>query len=197
MRRLAALGAALLLGAVPAHAISVTATPIHHGVLRIAKSGGTMDKASGIAQITVTRWSIVLAPSSDGIYPDQEPIVVAIGDDSFRLEAGMVRAVNGRTFRYKAPKKPALARGVQSLVIRRLGPKSAIATSYAIEFKVRGVQLFDLSRKAPLCLPTAFIVGDDDGFVGVSYDSPGSPPIVSRRVVAGEQTCPVETWPWA
>lgn len=177
--------------AASAHAVSTTATPVHHGVLRIAKGRGRVDKSNGVAEVSVRRWTLVLSPSSDGIFPADEPIVIAVGDDNFRLEAGMLRAKNARTFSYKAPRKPALARGVRSITIKRRGDGA-----YSITFKVRGVQLFDLSRRAPLCLPTALIVGDDDGFAGVTYDSPGSPPLVSRRVIVGPSTCPTDTWPW-
>lgn len=150
-----------------------------------------MNKTDGMAEVAVRRWSLVLSPSSDGIFPAEEPIVIAVGDDNFRLEAGSLRA-RGRTFRYKAPRKPKLERGIRSIVITHRGEGT-----YAVQFTVKGIQLFDLSRRAPLCLPTAFIVGDDDGFVGVTFDSPGSPPIVSRRVIVGESACPAEDWPWA
>ena len=188
--------AAALLAAIaavaPAYAISTTATPVHHGVLRVAKSRGTVNRADGVAEVTARKWALVLSPSSDGIFPSQEPIVIAVAEDNFRLEPGMLKAVNRRTFRYKAPKKPKVERGVRSITIKQRGDGS-----YSVDFQVRGIQLFDLSRRAPLCLATAFIVGDDDGFIGVTYDSPGSPPLVSRRVVFGESTCPAEEWPWA
>ena len=150
-----------------------------------------MNKQDGMAEVAVKRWALVLSPTSNGVFPDQEPIVIAIGDDNFRLEPGTLRRKKN-TFRYRAPKKPKLVRGVRSITIKLRGDGS-----YSVDFRVRGIQLFDLSRRAPLCLPTAFIIGDDDGFIGVTYDSPGSPPLVSRRVIVAESTCPAEEWPWA
>jgi hypothetical protein len=192
MRRWAAF-LAVLAAVGPAHAVSTSAIPVHHGVLRIAESRGTVNRDSGIAQVTVKRWSLVLSLSSNGVFPDQEPIVIALGDDNFRLEPGTLKAnKSGKVFRYKAPKRPRVERGVTSIVIKR-----RFDDSYAVAFTVRGVQLYDLNRRAPLCLPTAFILGDDDGFIGVEFDSPRSPPLKTTRVVVGRTTCPAEEWPWA
>jgi len=193
-RSIACVVASCLTGGTSAYGIATTATPIYNGVLRVVRSGGTIDRGTGLAEVKVRRWSWVLAPGSDGIFPDLEPIVIAIGDDNFRLEAGSLKAVgrNRKAYRYRVPRSERPERGVQSVNLRRLGDGS-----YRVEFTVRGVQLYELSRRAPLCLPTAFIVGDDDGFNGVTFDSPGSPPLVSRRIVAGSSTCPAEEWPWA
>ena len=50
------------------------------------------------------RWRLGLREDSNGIFPDQEPIVVALGEESFRLEAGsLTRSRNGKVFRYQAP----------------------------------------------------------------------------------------------
>jgi len=150
-----------------------------------------MNKQDGMAEVAVKRWALVLSPTSNGVFPDQEPIVIAIGDDNFRLEAGALR-VKGRVFRYKAPRRPALVRGVRSMTLRKQGDGS-----YLVNFTVKGVQLFELQRSAPICLPTAFIIGDDDGFTGVKFNSPGAPFRFSRRVIVGEGTCVAPEWPWA
>jgi hypothetical protein len=176
--------------AVSAAPISVTATPLFHGTLRVRRASGTVDRKSGAAVVNVRRWSLELAPGSNGIYPDQEPIVLAIGEDTFRLDAGMLKAHGKSGFLYRA--RPRSSRGIQSLAI-----KQSKDGSYSVQFSVRGVLLSGLEENAPLCLPTAFIVGDDDGFSGVNYDSPGSPPIVSRRVLVGNGFCSPQAWPWA
>ena len=86
----AALTVVLTLAAATARAqISTTATPVYHGTLRILRPAvGTFDTATGIGTLRVRRWRLGLREDSNGIFPDQEPIVVALGEESFRLEAG-------------------------------------------------------------------------------------------------------------
>src|SRR5262245_12069067 len=119
----------------PAHAISVTATPVYHGVLRVARAGGKVNKQSGSAMVDVRNWSLVPAPESDGLFPDQEPVVVAIGDDNFRLEPGQLKNRGKRGFVYKA--RPVPSHGVKSMTLKKKRDGS-----WGVQFTVIGVQLY-------------------------------------------------------
>ena len=85
----AALPVALTLAAAIARAqISTGATPIYHGTLKIVRPAvGTLDKSTGIGTLRVRGWRWKLKEGSNGIFPTQEPLVVALGEDSFRLDA--------------------------------------------------------------------------------------------------------------
>jgi len=191
-RSWAAAAVLLVAATVPAaDPISVTATPVFHGELKLRPAAGSVDRRSGVAVVTVPGWELDLASNSNGIYPTEEPIVIAIGDDAFRLEAGAVRQRGKRGYFYRARPRP--QRGIDRLTIKP-GKKPR---TYMVQFTVRGVQLFGLEENAPLCLPTAFIVGDDDGFSGVNYDSPGAPPIMSKRLLVANGRCSPQAWPWA
>src|SRR5204863_8295070 len=115
----AALAVVLTLAAATARAqISTTATPVYHGTLRILRPAvGTFDAATGNGTLRVRRWRLGLREDSNGIFPDQEPVVVALGEESFRLEAGsLTRSRNGKVFRYQAP-HDAGPRGIRSIRI--------------------------------------------------------------------------------
>ena len=91
MWRPAALTVALLLAPAAPTAraqISTGATPVHHGELDIRPAVGTINGATGIGTLRVRRWRLVLAETSNGIFPGQEPVVVALGEESFVLAAG-------------------------------------------------------------------------------------------------------------
>jgi hypothetical protein len=187
-----ALGVAVLAAgrAVPAE-ISTDAIPVFHGFLRLARGGGSFDPATGSATVRVRGWRFELAPFSNGIYPDREPIVLAIGTENFRLEAGTLRASRrGTRFSYRSRGRGS-ARGIRALEIRRLP-----AGTYVAAFTLRDVPLYQLTENAPVCLPTALIVGDDDGFSGVSFDNPGFPRRPSRRVTVAAVPCVADAWPW-
>jgi hypothetical protein len=183
-----ALALAVLLST-SAGAISTTATPIFHGVLRLERAVGTLDRATGSATIRVRHWGIILRPESNGIFPDQEPVVIAIGDDTARLEAGMIKASrNRRTFSYRASKSDPTARVLSlRLHLQRDG-------SYQLRFTIRNIQLYQLNTEDPVCLPMAFIVGDDDGFTGVNFTSPT---FDSKKVILPSKSCSPDGWPWA
>jgi len=185
----AALALALTLAAATARAqISTGATPVYHGTLRILRPGvGTFDTATGIGTLRVRRWRFELKQDSNGIFPDQEPVVVALGDESFRLEAGsLTRSRNGKVFRYQAP-HDAGPRGIRSFRIARRA--SGI---YLVSFTLTGVDLSQLVLNNPVCQPLAVIVGDDDGFTGADLMTR---PAFSRHV-AVPRACSVNTWPW-
>ena len=167
-------------------AISTTATPIYHGKLELQPSRGTINPDNGEATLTVRRWRLALTDDSDGIFPDLEPVVVDIGDDSFRLEAGMLKkSRSGKRFTYRssAPASP-----IRFVKVRLL-PEGA----YLVSFSVRGLQLYRLVLRSPRCLPTAFIVGDDDGFSGLDLSNPIRAP---RRVTGSPIACAADAWPW-
>src|SRR5438093_5232448 len=100
-----ALAVALALAAAAARAqISTSATPVHHGKLKIRPAVGSINGRTGFGTLRVRRWRLVLAPGTNGIFPGQEPVVVALGDDRFRLEAGsLAPSRNGKAFWYSAP----------------------------------------------------------------------------------------------
>src|SRR5712692_10012706 len=83
MWKRAALAVVLTLAAVTARAqISTSATPVYHGTLRVLRPAvGTFDTATGIGTLRVRGWQLELRQGSNGIFPDQEPIVVALGDE--------------------------------------------------------------------------------------------------------------------
>ena len=106
----AALAVALPLAAAIARAqISTGATPVYHGTLKIVRPAvGTLDKSTGIRTLRVRGWRWKLKESSNGIIPTREPLVVALGEDSFRLDAGsLTPSRNRKVFRYSAPPGPA------------------------------------------------------------------------------------------
>jgi len=188
----AALGTLMLACAVPGAWAQVAnnATPVYHGVLQIVPATGSIDRHTGNATLKVRRWRFLPTPESNGIFPDQEPIVVALGDDSFYLPAGTLKASRGgKVFRYRASRSTG-PRAVESFRIQR----RAHGAYYIIDFTLAGVELSQLRLNYPVCLPTAVIVGDDDGFGGASVTRPlgfGSPRVaIPRECDVGNQ------WPW-
>ena len=185
----AALAVVLTLAAATARAqISTTATPVYHGTLRILRPAvGTFNTSTGIGTLRVRGWQLELNQGSNGIFPDQEPIVVALGDESFRLDAGSLkRSRNGKVFRYRAPPE-AGQRGIRSFRIARRA--SGI---YLVSFTLIGVDLSQLVLANPVCRPLAVIVGDDDGFTGADLMTR---PAFSRHLTV-PRACPENTWPW-
>jgi hypothetical protein len=170
---------------------SSTAIPVFHGDLFLARGAGRIDAASGAATFSVRHWRVELADGSNGIFPTEEPVVVAFGEDRFRLEAGALEADRkGTRFRFRAA-KDANPRGIVAMTIRRLS-----ATAYDVSFRVADVQLFPLTQNAPICMPSAVIVGDDDGFTGVAFDRPGFPERRTRRLTVLRKRCTATAWPW-
>ena len=182
--------ALLILGlAVPASAqIATSATPVYHGVLDVQRAHGTIDPATGTATVKVGRWRFLVRDVSNGIYPDLEPIDIAIGEQNFTLPAGTLRAKRrGRVFFFRAPKADTM-QPVRLLRITRLGDHT-----YAVRFTLQGVELSQLILQDPVCMPTAVLVGDDDAFAGVLYTRPT---FESHRLTIPSD-CPIGTdWPW-
>jgi hypothetical protein len=189
VRRLAFVGVLLLVLAPVAGAVSDVAIPVHHGELHVKRARGRFDRTSGLGTITVRGWVLKLGSGSDGIVPDEEPLVVAIGDDSFRLPARALRRKGKRTYRYRA--RGRVTRGVQKLRMRQ-----QTDDTWIVDFTVRAVPLYRLTTEAPVCLATAIIVGDDDGFAGVQFDNPGFPVKPTKRLVVDPVDCTADGWPW-
>lgn len=186
-RVLAGLGLAVLVLST-ASVASAQLPSEYHGFLTIRRAGGTIDPSTGVSSVNVKRWSFLLAPDSNGMEPDVEPIIVAVGEgERLVLPAGTMRASkNRRKFTYR---DKTITRGVRSMKLWR-GKDPAI---WQVRFQVVGIDLSTLTINFPDCLPMAVIVGDDDGFSGVEFDRVGGFNGKGVRLVG---FCAVEDWPW-
>lgn len=162
------------------------ASPVYHGGLTIRPAHGVINEDTGSASFTAGPWVLSPVNESNGVFPSQEPILIAIGEESFRIEPGMVKANRkGRKFTYRAPR--GLTRGIRQLRIQlqRDG-------SYAFRFSLRNVDLSRMRISDPVCVPMALIIGDDDGFSGVDLTSNG----FSRRLTVRGRCDVGDSWPW-
>jgi len=170
-------------------------TPIYHGVLGFLPAKGKIDRATGIASLKVNHARFLLSPLSDGLFPDQEPILIALGPNNFGIDAGMLKSShNGKVLTYRAPKNT--TSGILSFRIWQIaGPGAAGASrgAYGIRFTLKGLNVALLNVQDPLCLPMAVIVGDDDGFSGVVLTSPS----FQSRTLSVPRDCDAGgNWPW-
>jgi len=179
---------AALLASRAAAQISTSAVPIFHGTLDVNQpAGGTLDRKTGQVKLRVNRWMFMPVAGSNGIFPSQEPVLVALGEDSFRLEPGsLVSLHGGRVFAYRAPKS--VKRGVRKI---RIWPQPD--GTYRLRFTLIGADLSRLNIEDPVCVPLAVIVGDDDGFSGVTVTSPS---FTSRRIAIPGPCNAGGDWPW-
>jgi len=180
----------LMLGGGASAEIATVAKPIYHGILRVNPASGTIDRQTGSATIKVNHWALILdSEESDGIYPNLEPIIVAIGiEPPFSLDAGALRAShNGKTFSYRGKLKRG-DRGISKMTIHQEADGS-----YAVRFMLMGVDLSSLIFNDPLCLPMAVIIGNDDGFSGVNVTTA---PKYGTRVRIPSECDQVPVWPW-
>jgi hypothetical protein len=185
-----ALALVALAGSVSVAAAQVAdgAVPEFHDPLEILPGRGTFDRETGMATLKVKRWRLQIIPQSNGIYPDQETIVLAIGEQTFTLPPGSLRVSRkGKVFTYRAPKSDT------SQPIRLLRFERKL-DGYRIRFKLSGLDLSELLRQDPICMPTAIIVGDDDGFLGAQFTRPN---FDSRRVRLPSDCNVGNDWPWA
>ena len=170
--------------------------PTNHGVLGFLPAKGKIDRTTGIASLKVQHARLLLSPTSDGVFPDREPILVALGDNAFSLGAGMLKASHaGKVLSYRAPRNGDPS-GILSFRIWQIaGPGAAGASrgAYGIRFTLRGLNLTLLDVQDPLCLPMAVIVGDDDGFSGVVLTSPS---FQSRHYSIPRDCDTGGGWPW-
>ena len=186
--RLAAVLATALVTVV-AHAGPVdTATPIYHGILDVLAARGTIDPANGNAMLRIHGWRLLLSPDSDGIFPDQEPTLIALSENNFFLPAGSLKASGkGRHFRYRAPNDA----GPRSIRWLRLDRRRD--GTYRVSFMLTGIDLSRLTIADRDCVPMAFIVGDDDGFSGAKLRRPS---FASHQLLLPGECDVGNDWPW-
>ena len=156
------LAAVLLAGSMgPA---SAQIAPIYHGVLRINPARATLDRSTGAATVKVRNWGLLIDPQdSNGIYPDQEPVIIVVDNDQYYLEPGALKPMRrGKGWIYHS-NLTADDRGIKSLMIKKQPDGS-----FLLRFNLVGV---DLSRMIfeleGVCLGTAVTVGDDDAYAGI------------------------------
>jgi hypothetical protein len=195
MRTLAVLASFAALLAFPV-VTRAQGAPVYHGNLKVLPANGLFQKStmdtSGIATLRVRNWVLNLAMGSNGIAPDKEPILIAVGDtEKLVIPAGQVKASkNGKRFVYR---NPSTTRGVQMLQIRRLKDDGDGTPRYRLTFTVK-IDLSFILSEYPLCSPMAVIIGDDDGFSGVELDRPAG--FSSTRVRVDGPCSNVANWPW-
>jgi len=151
-------------------------SPIYHGVLGFPLAEGKIDRATGVATLTVRHARLLLSPTSDGIFPDREPILVVLGANTFTLAAGMLKAPHGgKVLSYRAQRNSD-ATGIRYFRIWKIaGPSGVPGASrgvYGLRFALRGLNLARLNAQEFLCLPMEVIVGDDDGSLSAFLTSP-------------------------
>lgn len=157
-----------------------------HGTLELRVATGRIDPVSGSAAFALHRWIVRPTPDSNGVFPSLEPMLVAVGEDGFRVEAGAVHERRKGVFVYRSD--AGVERGVRSLrfVARRDG-------SYLLTLKLAGVELSRLTLQSPVCVPVALIIGDDDAFSGLLFSRAS---FRSRRLRLAEACLPNENWQW-
>jgi hypothetical protein len=187
---IATLAAVVAFGSTSAHA---QGEPLYHGTLTIRPARGGIDKSSGIGSLRVNNWDLLLISASNGIAPDREPVMVAIGEtERLVIPAGEMRASrNGKTFTFRNPRVG--ERGIRFLQMRQLRDNGGALARYRVRFSLVGIDLSGLLIEFPLCKSLAIIVGDDDGFEGVDLDRPGG---FSKSKVRVLGSCQAQEWPW-
>jgi len=177
-------GVMLAAGPQPAHA-----QPVNHGRLVIRPGKGRVDPNTGSATLSVRRWDFTLAPTTDGISPGTEPVIIAIAEETFRIPAGMLsESKSGKRFSYKSKTD----RGVRSFRLV-LNPDG----TYRVRFALSGVDFSRLllqDRPVRDCMPFAVIVGNDDGFSGVKVEL--LKPAPSAKLTIPGFCTDVPGWPW-
>src|SRR3989442_2726668 len=117
--------------------------PVHHGFLDLAPAGhGVLDRATGDATLTVRRWRYIVALDTNGLSPERERLVVAVGSgqNDFYLPPGSLEALHhGRVFRYWGP------RGTTGAGIRSFRMVKQPDGNYRLSFRLVGVELAALN----------------------------------------------------
>lgn len=179
------LAALVLMAASAAHA----QTQIDAGQLRINRAGrGTINLDSGQASFKVVGWEIVPPSDTKGMDPATQPVTIAIGDgERFLIPSGTIKVLaKGKRYLYKAKTD----RGVQLLKLAWTPAKTLKMT-----LKIAGVDLSQVViADPPVCVSMAVIIGDEDGFSGVSFDRPKPFP---SRLLTIPGFCTPQDWPWA
>lgn len=164
---------------------STVIAPLFHGALELRPAAGRIDP-SGNATLTLRGWTVRPTADSNGIFPSAEPILVAIGENTFRIESGDLNEVRQGVFIYRADRS--VRRGVRVMRLRVRGDGS-----YALNLSLNGVELSRLALQDPACVPTAIVVGDDDAFAGLSFTRRS---FRARRLRVRETCQPTEDWTW-
>jgi hypothetical protein len=168
-----------------------SATPVFHGALGFTPARGRLDRnrARGyLATLDVRQWALIPEPNSNGISPGDEPIIIAFGEATWRLEPGALsESKRGGTWSFKA-KGPHGSRAIKRLRVRR-----ELDGSFSFRFVVSGIDGSQLDTADPVCIAFAFIIGDDDAFTGVSLSSP----TFNSRKLRVLEPCTAEEWLWA
>jgi len=190
-----AVAALVALLAVPAHAqVTTPGSPkaVFHGVLDVLPARGRFDYDTGDTSITVRRWRFLPSPDTNGVFPDKEPILIAMGDNMFLLPAGSVVASHhGKWFHYRAP------RGTPPPAILSFSMKLRKEGSYGVNFHIDGAEFSRLGLEDGFCVPTAVLIGDDDGFNGCTFTRPGFLKSVrSPRIRIPGKSCIPAEWTW-
>lgn len=182
--------ALLLVGALACALTSVAeAQELTHGKLRVNRPGrGKIDLTTGSATFRLNALDLLPSDQSDGINPGTETITIGISEERFLIPAGHLKVSrNGKRFRYKEPKAD---RGIQLFEMKKRPDQT-----FRVNLKLVGVDLSSLvTTNPPLCLPFAIIVGNDDGFTGISFDLPN--PYPSRRLSIPGFCTDEASWPW-
>jgi hypothetical protein len=164
--------------------------PVYHGILGVRPAGGGIDRDTGVIGLNVAKWNFRLDPGSDGLFPADEPVVIALGEtEQFLLPAGsLVPNAKGTRFTYRNPDRK-VARGIRLFQVWQLKDGT-----WNVKFKIAGLQASRLTFEFPVCESMAVIIGDDDGFTGVELTRPGG--LSGKRVKLRGACDDVEGWPW-
>jgi hypothetical protein len=179
--------------------------PLYHGALDILPTSGRLDRSSGMSTLHVRRWRYIVANDTNGLHPESERLVVAIGEgqNDFYRPPGDVQSMHGgRVFLYRASREDRKkATGLRYFRMVKHPAGAACSPldpcTFTVSFSVAGIDLSGLFFNDPICVPIAVIVGDDDGFAVADVASPNFrfPDFISRRVSVRSGTCSAD-WPW-
>lgn len=163
---------------------------VYHGDLVLRPARGRLDRKTGNAMLNAGPWPFRLSAGSNGIFPDQEAILIQVAEDpGFYIPAGSLRARrHGRAYIYRAKRREA---GPRSVLFFRVNVKTD--GTYVVRFRIRGLDLSQLRVEDPICAPLAVIIGDDDGFSGAAITSPS---FRSPRVTIPSSCDIGDDWPW-
>ena len=165
--------------------------PIFHGQLGFTPARGRIDRNRSrgyLATLAVRQWALIPESNSNGISPGTETILVAVGEKSWTLDSTrLFESKRGGTWTYKRKGKPP-SDGIQSMRIRRESDGS-----FSLRFVVAGIDGTPLDTGDPICVPFAFIIGDDDAFTGINLSSP----TFSSRKLRVPDLCDADSWVWA
>ena len=173
-------------------------SPVFHGVLEVVPAAGTIDRMTGDAVVRLHGWRFLLIPGSNGISPDTERVLIAIGsqgDNDLYLPPGSLLANRRRTvFTWRRPRGSTVR--IKTIRITELekDPATGIGAVYRVNATLTGVILSDLLlTTAPDCMPLAVIVGDDDAFSGVQLAEKN---LDVRRIRVARSCSVGGDWPW-